>query len=81
MPGLGHTESDRRAANARALTSSLTVEECHRRAYRKATRLAGEYLAARGLDHDATAAQRLAFGLWLKASGRLDGEFTLAKDG
>ena len=81
MPVLGHTESHRRAANARALTCSLTVEEYHRRACQKATRLAGEYLAALGLDHDAITAQRLAFGLWLKASGRLDGEFTLAKDG
>ncbi len=81
MPMPGHAAFDRRAANFRALTSSLTVEEYHRRAYQKATRLAGEYLAARGLAHDAIAAQRLAFGLWLKASGRLDGEFTLAKDG
>ena len=73
--------SARRAAKLRALGNTLTVEEYHRLAYLKATRLASEHLAARGLDHDTLAAQHLAFGLWLNASGRLDGEFTLTRNG
>lgn len=71
----------RRTIQLRALGNTLTVEQYQRLRWFKATYAAGAHLASHGLGDDPAAARRLAFGLWLKASGRLDGEFTLAPNG
>ena len=63
-----------------APAGELTVEDYRRLSWLRATRMAAEHLAARGRSADRGAARRLTFGLWLRATGRLDGEFTCPED-
>lgn len=58
----------------------LTLEEMRRLSWFKATYEAGAHLERNDLPADLDASRHLAFGLWLKATGRLDGEFTLTKE-
>ena len=59
----------------------LSVEEYRRLSWLRAACLAADHLATHGPPADRQAARRLAFGLWLHATGRLDGEFTRTAGG
>lgn len=63
------------------LEGALTLEEHRRLAWLRATYAAQGHLREDGFTDDLEAARHLAFGLWLRATGRLEGEFTLARDG
>jgi hypothetical protein len=59
----------------------LGVEDYQRLSWFKATCVARAHLERAGLAPEPGAARHLAFGLWLRASGRLDGEFRPATPG
>jgi hypothetical protein len=60
---------------------AFTVEQFRCLSWVRATHVAQAYVQEHDPSADLDAAKHLAFGLWLKATGRLDGEFTLARDG
>ena len=63
-------------ATALRLAEHLTEDEFRRLSWFKGTYEAAAHLKRAGLVADRDAARHLAFGLWLKATGRLDGELT-----
>lgn len=67
-------------ATALRLAEHLTEDEFRRLSWFKGTYEAAAHLKRAGLPADRPVARQLAFGLWLKATGRLDGEFSLAPD-
>ena len=52
---------------------ALTIDDYRRLSWLRASLVAADHLAARGLPADREAARRLVFGLWLHATGRVDG--------
>ena len=69
-----------RAALAIRFADCLNEDELRRLSWLQGTLAARTHLERQGLPSDSDACRRLAFGLWLKASGRLDGEFTPTHD-
>ena len=61
----------------RGAPGDLTLEEAERLSWRQATWAARVHLRQAGLDPTPDAARHLAYGLWLKATGRLDAEFAM----
>jgi hypothetical protein len=65
-------------AVARVAAGEKTVDfapaEVRQLAWLRATRLAGEHLERAGLTANRAACQHLAYGLWLKATGRISEE-------
>lgn len=74
------TPNTRRTAQLAALVNTLSIEEYQRLEWFKTTYAAGAHLTASGLEDTPAAAHHLAFGRWLRTSGRLDGEFTLTRE-
>lgn len=82
MQALTHSKTrEETPAQLALLPDHLTLAEYRRLSWFKATHAAGAHLAVRGLPADQDAARHLAFGLWLRATGRLGGEFTLTGEG
>ena len=69
-----------RRATAVRLAEGLSEDEFRRLCWLHGTLAARTHLGRRGLPTDLDACRHLAFGLWLKASGRLDAEFAVAHD-
>ena len=57
----------------------LSEEELRRLCWLQGTLAARTHLERSGLPTDLDTCRHLAFGLWLKASGRLDREFSLSE--
>jgi hypothetical protein len=54
--------------------ADFTPAEVRQLAWLRATRLAAEHLERAGLTANRVACQHLAYGLWLKATGRISEE-------
>lgn len=63
------------SADPSATPSPLSAEELLRLTSFKLTYLAGAHLEQAALPADPDAARHLAFGAWLRHTGRLGGEF------